>query len=91
MIVVTLTLDYLILILLILFMYILIQMEVLVTMVILVIVVHLEPNLTAYLNNCSTPNSPFSNVFILLDNSGNTVYTNSTVSDSVVLPILTSR
>ena len=47
-------------------------------------------SLTAFLNNCSTPNSPFSNTFTLSDIAGNNLFTSSTTADSVVLPVLMS-
>jgi len=46
--------------------------------------------LTAYINSCSTPNSPFSNNWDLLDISGVSIINNSTTVDSLVLPILTT-
>ena len=47
-------------------------------------------SLTAFLNNCSTPNSPFSNSYTLTDIAGNNLFTFSTTADSVVLPVLMS-
>ena len=45
--------------------------------------------LLAHFNSCSTPSSPFSNNFELLDNTGTSIFTRgSTLSDSVVLPTL---
>ena len=44
--------------------------------------------ITAYFNSCSTPSSPFSNNFELFDNTGTSLFTSSTLSDSVVLPTL---
>ena len=46
-------------------------------------------SLTLFLNNCSTPNSPFSNSYTLTD-IGNNLFTFSTTADSVVLPVLMS-
>ena len=44
--------------------------------------------ITANFNSCSTPSSPFSNNFELFDNTGTSIFTISTISDSVVLPTL---